>query len=236
MAIITGADPARLLTTYNNITTTNDITHCASLREQQQCLMESLCEAPLDPEAVASPSGRGQKAFGSVIPPDWAHAKLDLFDNTPAQMLAKNKRQLKLALAVLPTQDQTWRYFRASLNGPWRNVKRGLDFADANDRQHYSTIERVRDDYVEAGLVPRTSKFYRRGEGRKGESAWGLSVAVAELPEVGQYLATIIYERETYAWLLTNQLLTPEQRHTGIVASSRTQTVRQRVRARDLFR
>ena len=234
MAIITGADPAQTLTTPTTSTTCNDIRHRASRSEQQQCLMEHLCEGPLGPEAVAS-QALGQKAFGSVIPQDWAHAKLDLFDNTPAQMLAKGNRQLKLALAVLKQSDQTWQYLRASLNGPWRNVKRGMDMSDPQDRNHYGEIQRVRDEFVDAGLVPRTSKFYQRGHNRKGQSAWGLTGIVAALPQDAHYVAAIIYESHTYYWLMTNQHLTPDQRHAGIIASTR-QAVPRRLRAKELFR
>ena len=129
--------------------------------------MHNLCEVPLDPEAVASMGGFGQGESGSVSPPEWAFVKLDLFDNTPAQELARGRRRLKLALAILHARTEQWMYFRSSLNGPWRNVKRGLDLDDPEDRSHYELIESTREQYVDAGLVPRSSKFYRRGRQRR---------------------------------------------------------------------
>jgi len=68
--------------------------------------MQNLCEVPLESEAVASCVGVSQGESGSVIPPEWAFVKLDLFDNTPAQELAQNRRRLKLALAYcMPEQN-----------------------------------------------------------------------------------------------------------------------------------
>ena len=228
---------ARLLTTSTTsttLTTNNDITNRDLLRERRY-LMQNLCEVPLDPEANASASGFVQGESGSVIPPEWAFVKLDLFDNTPAQELAQGRRRLKLALGILHARTEQWMYFRSSLNGPWRNVKRGLHLDDPEDRAHYELIESTREQYVDAGLVPRCSKFYRRGRQRKGQTTVGLSCVVAELPRAGQYLVTMIYDQLVLVYELDNATLTPKQRQSGVIATN-TQRSGNRVRARDLFR
>jgi len=225
---------AQLVTTSTTSTTNNDITNRDLLRERR-LLMENLCEVPLGPEANASISGVGQKAFGSDSPPEWAFVKLDLFDNTPAQELARGQRRLKLALGILSTTTQEWLYFRSSLNGPWRNVKRGLDLSHPEDLAHYQTIERVRDEFVDAGLVPRSSKFYRRGRTKKGETAIGLSCVVAELFNPGDYVVSVIYDQQVMVYQLNNRTLTDCQRRSGVIATNTQRTAR-RVRARDLFR
>ena len=228
---------ARLLTTsttLTTLTTNNDITN-RDLLSERRYLMKNLCEVPLDPEAVASRVGVSPGESGSVIPPEWAFVKLDLFDNTPAQELAQNKRRLKLALGILHARTEEWLYFRSSLNGPWRNVKRGLDLANPEDLAHYELIERTRDQYVDAGLVPKCSKFYRRGRTRKGQTTVGLSCVVAEMPAVGQYLVTMVYDQQVLVYELNNATLTARQRQSGVIATN-TQRSGNRVRARDLFR
>lgn len=228
---------ARLLTTSTTsttLTTNNDITN-RDLLSERRYLMQNLCEVPLESEAVASCVGVSQGESGSVIPPEWAFVKLDLFDNTPAQELAQGKRRLKLALGILHARTEQWMYFRSSLNGPWRNVKRGLHLDDPEDLAHYTLIERTRDQYVDAGLVPKCSKFYRRGRTRKGQTTVGLSCVVAELPVVGQYLVTMIYDQQVLVYELNNLTLTPKQRQSGVIATN-TQRSGNRVRARDLFK
>lgn len=221
-------------TTSTTSTTKNYITDSGGLTPQQS-LMKALSEGSLDPEAVASPGGVGQEAFGSVIPPEWAYIKIDLFDNTPAQDLAAGRRRLKLALAVLRARDQEWNYFRASLNGPWRNVRRGLDLVDPDDREHYQVLARTRDDFVDAGLVPRTSKFYERGFRRKGQTICGLSTVVAALPQDGHWIAAIVYGSQVIVRTLDGSNRSAAQRQAGIIATT-DQGRPGRVRAQDLFR
>lgn len=224
---------ARLLTTSTTLTTKNYITNRGS--DEQRLPTKTLSEGPLGPEAVASTSGVGQTAFGSVIPPEWGYVKLDLFDNTPLDQLALGRRRLKLALGVMRSQDQVWMYFRASLNGPWRNVKRGLDFSDPEDLAHYALLSRQRDEFVAMGLEPRVSKFYQRGQTVKGETARGLSCVVAELPGDSEYLTCLVYDQQVIYRRLAGDGLTDRQRGAGVIATSYSQRQRS-VRARDLFR
>lgn len=224
---------ARLLTTSTTILTKNYITNRGSESEQRYG-MNTLFEGPLDPEAVASKDAVGQKAFGSVIPPEWAYIKLDLFDNTPDRELATGRRRLKLALGVLRSRDQTWVYLRSSLNGPWRNVKRGLDFGDPEDVAHYAVLRDQRDEFAAMGLTPRCSKFYQRGAAVKGQTARGLSCVIAELPDDGQYLAALVYNQQVIYRHLSREGLTDRQLRAGVIATNAGQRA-ESPRARDLF-
>jgi len=223
-------------TKITKITNDNKVSHSDSLREQQ-CVIGNLCEVPLGIEADASSSGVGQKAFGSGISPaDWAYVKIDLFDNSTMQQLAKNQRNLRVALAIRHTQDDRWVYLRAGINSPWRNIKRGLDFTDPEDLAHYRAIERCRDEVIDSGLLPRSGKFYLRQTKGKGQYAMGLSCVVAELPQDHHYVIGIVYDRELYWYQLQGTTLTAQQRQAGVIATNVQAQQRQRVRARDLFR
>lgn len=235
----TSTDPVRSLTKSTNITSLkedNKVSHCGSLRERQ-CILGALSEGSLGPEAVASGpwGGLGQQAFGSDIPADWAYVKLDLFDNSTAQQLARRDRRLRLSLAVRPTSTDQWVYLRAAVNSPWRHVRRGLDMSDPEDLAHYRVLENTRDEFVDAGLVPRSGKFYQKGTRGKGEFAIGLSGIVAELPRDHEYITAVIYQDRVYHYHLRGHTLTAAQRQGGVIATSEQRT-RRRLRAKDLFR
>lgn len=216
-------------------TNINKVSHSGSLREQQ-CLLGNLCEEPLGPEANASLGGVGQRAFGSRDQPaEWGYVKIDLFDNSTAQQLAKNQRRLRLSLAIHHISQSRWIYLRAGINSPWRHIKRGLDFSDDRDVAHYRAIETARDELIDSGLLPRSGKFYLRGSRGKDQYAIGISGVVAALPDLGEYVAGIVYGDQCYWYHLNNTALTEAQRRAGIVSSSVSQRPR-RIRAEDLFR
>lgn len=229
---------ARLLTTSTTLTTLmtdNNVTDRVA-SDHERSVTGFLSEEAFGLEADASSGVVGHQAFGSgSTPREWAFVKLDLFDNTPAQELSRGQRRLKLALGILTHSTQQWLYFRSSLNGPWRNVRRGLIMDDAEDLAHYRQIELTRDQFREAGLTPRCSKFYRRGEQRRGHTARGLSCVMAEMPDPGHYLVTVIYERAVMVYELRSSGLSAAQRRAGIIATN-TEISRDRPRARDLFR
>lgn len=223
-------------TKSTSINKDNKVSHGHSLRERQ-CILGALSEGSLGPEAVASGPDAGlcQKAVGSVIPPDWAYVKIDLFDNSTAQQLARRDRRLRLSLAVRPTVSDQWVYLRAAVNSPWRHVRRGLDMSDPEDLAHYRCLEATRDEFVDSGLVPRSGKYYQKGTRGKGEFAIGLSGIVAELDQDHEYITAVVYQDQVYYYHLRGHILTQAQREAGVVATSEQRTTR-RLRARDLFR
>lgn len=223
---------------YNNDNNTNDknyIKDCDPLRGQQS-RTNILSEEAFGPEAFASKSGVCQKAFGSgSTPAEWTALKLDLFDNATDAEISQGQRRLKMAMGILSAHNQEWQYFRASLQGPWRNIRRGLDMRDRDDREHYETIQQVRDEFMAEGFHPRFSKFYQRRQTRCGPTVAGLAIVMAEMPDPGHYVACVIYNTDTIYREMTNRNLSAAQRAAGIVSSTHTATAATRVRARDLF-
>ena len=134
-----------------------------------------------------------------------------------------------------PTSTDQWVYLRAAVNSPWRHVRRGLDMSDPEDLAHYHVLENTRDEFVDAGLVPRSGKFYQKGTRGKGEFAIGLSGIVAELPRDHEYITAVIYQDQVYYFHLRGHTLTAAQRQGGVIATSEQRT-RRRLRAKDLFR
>jgi len=231
------AQTVTTLTTLTTLTTNNNITHYAPA--EQQCLDASLSETSFEAE-TSSPGSQGAER-GVVIsepkPPEWSYVKLDLFDNATTEELAQCRRRLKLNVSILRATDGKWIYARASLNGPWRNVKRGLDFTDPEQRGHYYTLKTEREELIATGLIPNSSKCYLKGATQKGSTILGLSVIVSALPEAGEYLACVVYGSRVYRYHMTNQHITQTQLQAGIICSTQTQrTVTHRPRAQDLFR
>ena len=231
------AQTVTTLTTLTTLTTNNNITHYAPL--EQQCIDTSLFETSFESE-TSSPGSQGAER-GVVIsesrPPEWNYVKLDLFDNATMEELAQNRRRLKLNVSILKATDGQWVYARASLNGPWRNVKRGLDFEDPEQRGHYYTLKTEREELVAMGLIPCSSKCYLKNATQKGSTILGLSVIVSALPEAGEYLACVIYGSRVYRYVMSNQHITQTQLRSGIICSTQSQrTVTHRPRAQDLFK
>jgi hypothetical protein len=225
------------LTTLTTLTTNNNITHYAP--SEQQCLDASLSETSFGTE-TSSPKSQGAER-GVVIsepkPPEWSYVKLDLFDNATLEELTQGRRRLKLNVSILRATDGKWIYARASLNGPWRNVKRGLDFDDPEQRGHYYTLKTEREELIATGLIPNSSKCYLKGATQKGSTILGLSVIVCPLPAAGEYLACVIYQRGVYRYHMTSQHITQTQLRAGIICSTQTQrTITHRPRAQDLFK
>lgn len=234
---IATAQTVTTLTTLTTLTTNNNITHYAL--DEQQCIDTSLFETSFG-EETSSPRSQGAER-GVVIsetrPPEWSYVKLDLFDNATTEELAQCRRRLKLNVSILKATDGQWIYARASLNGPWRNVKRGLDFEDPEQRGHYYTLKTEREELIAMGLIPNSSKCYLKGATQKGSTILGLSVIVCPLPEPGDYLASVIYGLRVYRYVMTNQHITQIQLRAGIICSTQTQrTTTHRPRAQDLFK
>ena len=151
------------------------------------------------------------------LPNEWRYLKIDLFDNGD-----EHKQNLRVAVNILREVDQQWVYARASVNGPWRNVKRSMDLSNSQDRLHYAKLKAVRDEIAVAGLTPMCSKMYLKGNNRKGKTIPGLSVAVAALPNDGDYLVVIVRQDKTIIRQLSNQAITAKQRQSNLIASSAT--------------
>jgi|TARA_R110000803_G_scaffold40893_2_gene88102 hypothetical protein len=173
-------------------------------------------------ESLREESGTCQKVSGiggseDPLPPEWRYLKIDLFDNGD-----ENKQNLRVAVNILREADQQWVYARASINGPWRNVKRNMDLSSSLDRQHYALLKRIRDDMVTSGFVPMCSKMYQKGNSRKGKTIPYLSVAVAAMPRDGEYLVVVVRKDQLITRMLTNNAINTKQRAAGVISSSQS--------------
>lgn len=221
-----------IINNENNNNNENNKKQLKSLSDEQTDNIYPFRE-PLESlrEETSSPSGDSvtvPHAVGGIgsaedpLPAEWRYLKVDLFDNGD-----EHKQNLRLAVNILREADQQWVYARASINGPWRNVKRSMDLDCSQDRKHYALLKSVRDEMAASGLVPMCSKMYLKGNSRKGKTIPYLSVAVAALPAIGEYLVVIVRKDQLISRHLTNSAINSNQRKSGVIASSQTrQTTR----------
>jgi hypothetical protein len=165
------------------------------------------------PHAVGG-IGAGEE---NALPDTWDYAKLDLFDNTRDN---HQKQQLTLSLTIKPKNTSKFVKINASLNGPWRNVKRDIDFSIDRERDHYNMIREVRDLYVAEGFTVRANKFYRIDGGLKGQTEFGLAAVLVKRNN-HSWFAVLIRGTDTYTFELDTDTegLSAAQVGAGMIAS-----------------
>jgi len=170
-------------------------------------------------DSVTEPHAVGGKGIAEEndLPETWDYAKLDLFDNTKDH---HQKKQYTVSLTIKARNRKGFVKVNASLNGPWRNVKRDIDFSLEQEREHYNTIRSVRDMYVGLGLAVRANKFYNITGGNKGQTEFGLAVVMVK-QNTQKWFAVVIRGTDTYTFELDQDLegLTPSQIRSGMIAS-----------------
>lgn len=223
----------RTISNNNNYTITtnnNSYTLCSSSEEQQRLTqgttsasgLASLNSGESGSSCVGNPGDRKNLISDDTIPLTWDYIKLDLFDNSTNEDLAKGKTKLKLALNIKKTGQTAWLSFNAQLNSPIRNMKRNLDDATWNG-EHYMN---VRQSYTELKHIyqdVRVSKFYEKGyANHKGKSVEFLSVIVAPHEEIGCYIVNLHFDNHQWVWMMRGGqgYLTPAQRKQGIIATA----------------
>jgi hypothetical protein len=176
-------------------------------------------------------------ALASKNTPPWRFIKADLFDNADMKMLAKNKRKLNLKLAFLLQNKPEYQYLSASLNSPFRNIKRGFDFSDPQQLAHYNLLERTYQLMSNAGLDRiRASKCYEPASKGKGASIYGTSVVIGQDLSTDQYLIALILNNQVYDLTLDGKNLTDKQRSANCIASAQQgEMQRPRKTANDFF-
>lgn len=198
-----------------HINTVNDFTPSGNHQVDDFVQMAS-------PPEVSSPASQPVGvALASTGTPPWRFIKADLFDNATQQMLAKNRRKFNLKLAFLLRNKAEYQYLAAALNTPWRNVKRGFDFSDADQLKHYNTLERVYQEMSNAGLDRiRASKCYEPSKKGKGATIFGLSVVMGQNLETGSYILAVIKNNTVYSLELTGKTITQTQRSANCIATA----------------
>lgn len=165
-----------------------------------------------------SPSGDGVSHTGT-LPAIWTYAKVSLFDNADVEEIRAGKRRLKLALSAKSAKDGKFKQFTASLNSPFRNLKRGLSSEEYAD-QHYQKVIDLYQDAKATTTEVAVSKFHITGDQVKGRTVKRLSALLITLPKDGQYLAAVVVGNDVVYFTMSGLDLTPKQRKQGAIAQA----------------
>lgn len=173
---------------------------------------------------VASPSASPGPMVSGVshtetLPAIWTYAKVSLFDNADVEEIRQGKRKLKLALSVKSAKDGKFKQFTASMNGPFRNLKRGLSSEDYAD-SHYQRIIQLYQDAKETTDAVTVSKFHITGDSVKGRTVKRLSALLIALPKDGQYLAAVAVGDDVVYFQLSAKDLSVKQRKQGAIGQA----------------
>lgn len=164
------------------------------------------------------PSGDGVSHI-ETLPAKWTYAKVSLFDNADVEEIRAGKRRLKLALSVKSAKDGKFKQFTASMNSPFRNLKRGLSSEDYAD-SHYQKIIQLYQDAKETTDEVTVSKFHITGDAVKGRTVKRLSALLITLPKDGQYLAAVVVGDDVVYFQLNGKDLTAKQRKQGAIGQA----------------
>jgi hypothetical protein len=168
----------------------------------------------------ASPCPSGDGVSHNVnLPAIWTYAKVSLFDNADVEEIRAGKRKLKLALSVKSAKDGKFKQFTASMNGPFRNLKRGLSSEDYAGTHYQTVIQLYQDAKLTAEEVS-VSKFHITGDKVKGRTVVRLSAVLVSLPKDGHYLACVVVGDHVVYFQMTGKELTAKQRKQGAIAQA----------------
>lgn len=170
------------------------------------------------PSASPFPSGNGV-SHTETLPAKWTYAKVTLFDNADVEEIRAGKRRLKLALSVKSAKDGKFKQFTASMNSPFRNLKRGLSSEDYADT-HYQTLIGLYQDAKATSNEVTVSKFHITGDQVKGRTVKRLSAMLIAMPRDAHYLAVIAVSDDVIYFQMTNKDLTHKQRKQGAIAQA----------------
>lgn len=165
-----------------------------------------------------APQERGVSHNGT-LPAIWTYAKVSLFDNATIEEARAGKRKLKLALSVKSAKDGKFKQFTASMNSPFRNLKRGLSSEDYADT-HYQMMIGLYQDAKSTTDQVAVSKFHITGDQVKGRTVKRLSAMLITLPKDGHYLAVIVVGEDVVYFQMTGKELSPKQRKQGAIAQA----------------
>lgn len=228
--IINNIKHTKHINTNKHINTFKDLTPS----DDQQIELSSVASPPEASFSASQPVG---VALASSATPPWRFIKADLFDNATVQALAKNKRKFNLKLSFLLHTKSEYQYLSASLNSPFRNIKRGFDLSDAQQLEHYNLLERTYQLMSSAGLDRvRASKCYEPSTKGKGASIFGTSVVIGQDSTTDEYLIALILNNKVYDLTLDAKNLTDKQRSANCIASAHQgEMMRPRKTANDFF-
>lgn len=190
------------------------------INPQADCDIDLLDFVPSVASLSASPcpSGDGVSHIGT-LPAIWTYAKVSLFDNADVEEIRAGKRKLKLALSVKSAKDGKFKQFTASMNSPFRNLKRGLSSEDYAD-SHYQKLIALYQDAKQTADDVAVSKFHITGDAVKGRTVKRLSAMLIALPKDAQYLAVVAVSNDLVYFQMSSKDLTAKQRKQGAIAQA----------------
>jgi hypothetical protein len=168
--------------------------------------------------ASPSPLGSGN-SHTETLPAIWTYAKVSLFDNADVEEIRAGKRKLKLTLSAKSAKDGQFKQFTASMNSPFRNLKRGLSSEDYAG-SHYQKIIQLYQDAKDTTDQVTVSKFHMTGDVVKGRTVKRLSTLLIPLPKDGQYLAVVVVGDDVVYFQLNPKDLTAKQRKQGAIGQA----------------
>ena len=248
-------DDRTIINNNNNIITTNNnyiVKECAPEGDSTQVIDGcAIGVASLrSPQSLGGPggSGEGVVAPGGAefqnlladpsLPANWDFVKIDLFDNSKSEDLVKGKTKLRVSVNIKRAGQKEWQVFRADMNSPIRNSKRGLD-SDTWNNAHYTMLK---DNYAElkhSYQDVRASKCYQKGYGVKGRSVEELSVIIAQDALPHHYIINLLYGDQCWVWKMRGDkgYLTTAQREKNLIAtvSARPGVKVKNINAKDLL-
>jgi len=191
------------------------------INPQVGCDSDLLDFVPSLASPSASPSPQEGSGFShtETLPAIWTYAKVSLFDNATIEEARAGKRRLKLTLSAKSAKDGKFKQFTASMNSPFRNLKRGLSSEDYATRHYQLVIELYKEARTTTDQVT-VSKFHVTGDQVKGRTVKRLSAVLITLPRDGEYLAAVVVGDDTVYFPLTGKDLTPRQRRQGAIAQA----------------
>ena len=168
----------------------------------------------------ASIDAKGLEEHAAPTPAPWKYIKLDLFNNAkPADLLA-GKSKMRLNVAMLVGANTEYHRLLASLNTEFRFLKRGLNFADPEQLDHYEAVATAYKEINDQSISKiRASKFYLKNTKGKGRSVPGMSVILQPNMTDGDYNVIIVHKTDYYTYRLNSGTLTDRQRQGNMIAT-----------------
>ena len=153
------------------------------------------------------------------IPEPWRILKLDVFDNANNEQLAANKQMIKLAISVQKNDSSEYQYYRAKLNSPFRNVRRGV--SEHHDTQHYAMLEQLykQTQYELRNQLLRlnASKIYRKGYADTKRTIDGFSTLLGKKED--SWLCCLLIKHTPYWFEIGSDNISKSARRSGIIAT-----------------
>jgi hypothetical protein len=219
----------------NDITTLINAPHDATFNKE---LVPIGIASREDTSPLATPidkdHGSGNETPAQSSP--WQMLKIDLFNNATQKDLARNKTKYKIAISALDAVNKEWVYLRASMNGPFRNLKRGLDADEWADLEHYKNLRGLYTDFKndpEYSIVL-ASKCYEKG--KKG-TITEASIVMALHTPTEQWDVIFLFHEQIHPARLSGRNLTDQQRQYNVVGTAAIGDMPQKRKrsGRDLF-